>query len=134
MNFSNPDRAKIRDRVIFRLAGQVNIQGVRALVPDEERVSIRRSELRGNCSHHAARTGAVLDDHRLTHALGQLATDQPRENVGCAGRERDYHRDGLRRIALGERSRCGEREEQRAEQDDEPVFKAPHEPSREFIR
>ncbi|MCY1229304.1 hypothetical protein D9M68_689590 [compost metagenome] len=77
----------------------------------EQRVAIGRRPADKAGTDHPAGARAVLDDHRLLQAGGQLVGIQPRHGVGiAAGRIGHDHGHGLGRIGRGHRAARGKGE------------------------
>ena len=111
-----------RDEVAFdvvRHFREKRIHRRRAEICDDEAVAVGWLMRRVFHADRPRRAGLVLDDHRLTPELAQLLCDDPRHQVGAAGRRiRDNELDGLRRIRLREcsagKKRCGQHHEKRS--------------------
>ena len=113
------DRRQVGHRVEARRFEQAGRDGVRPERGHQEGISVRRGlggELGG---HHAARTGLVLDDHRLAedrlHALGDGAAD----DVGVPARSK-AHQDadgfvGEGGLGVGRQGEGGGEEQQGSE-------------------
>ncbi len=92
-------RHEILDRVVLDAGVRRRRDHVGAGGAHGERVAVGRGAGRDLGADRAAGAAAVVDDHLLAEALGELLPDQARDDVGrAARRERDDQADRLGRI------------------------------------
>jgi hypothetical protein len=110
------DRGEVAYRVVAHFPVQTGVDGD-AGRDQHERVAVghrARGHLVGDV---AVRAGTIVDHHRLAQRLGELRTDQSREDIGGpTRRHRDDHayrprRVNVRRVSR-RRQRAGHRREQ----------------------
>ncbi len=99
------DRLEIIDRVVGQMSEQARIDRHAGVQSGLQDVAVRRGPRRLDCTGERTRAGNVLDDEWLAHLLGQLLTEDARDDVGAAAwRRSDDVGDRSRRIIL----RCGD--------------------------
>ena len=96
------DADEIAQRVVADFAVHRRHDGLRRLRADEQRVAVRRRFRHVFGADDAACAGAVLDEERLSDALGEPLREDARRQIDSAARgERNHDAHGLRRIRLG---------------------------------
>src|SRR5205823_13907403 len=97
------DRREILDWIVRELRIERGIDPVRRRRTEEQRVAIRRRLRNELGADRSGRTGAVVDDNRLSETVGELLTDRTRDQIERTARgEGRYQADGLCRITLRE--------------------------------
>src|SRR5450830_703451 len=93
------DRREILEWIIGQFLVGVPLNNKIAALPADERVAVWSGTRTKLESELAGCTGAIVDDHILSEALGHLRPDQPRYDINrIAGRERNDDPYRLRRI------------------------------------
>ena len=95
------DRREIAHRVVGHRGKEADVDGVGAEAARDQRVAVGRGLGDRVGADVAPGAGAVLDQHRLSPALGHACADEARIEVGdAARRERHHDLDGLRGIGM----------------------------------
>ena len=95
---NNHDRRRdhLRDRlqIFHRIIGNLVVEALRHRnvrgLPEHDGVTVRR-RLRSNAhTDGAAAARPVVDDHRLTHRLGEILAEHARDEIGTAARRKRH--------------------------------------------
>lgn len=101
------DRGEVGHRVIAQFAVQMNVDGVRADMTDEQCVAIGRGIAYRHRTGHPATTRLVVDQHLLAEVVRQPLGQQPCRGVCATTRGKRHHQGQrpLRKAGCGQRCR-----------------------------